>query len=175
MLIDTATNALMQSIQTPILTTISKIVSLVFDPLTLIIISLILAAYLYIKSSKKQGIFFASAIVSTGILIKVSKEIFQRVRPLNSIIQESGFSMPSGSSTMAVVFFGLLAYLFSRKKSKQVKLATALITILIVLLVAFTRIYLRVHWLTDVVAGLVLGTIILALSITTYKNNYFFK
>jgi len=175
MLIDTATYALMQSIQIPILTVISKSISSVLDPKVLIIVSLILAAYFYIKFSKKQGVFFASVIFLTGILIELTKEIFRRVRPLNSIIPEHGFSMPSGHATIAVVFFGLLVFLFSRKKSKTMKSITTSIATLIILSTAFSRVYLRVHWLTDVLVGLILGTVILISAILFYKNNRLFK
>lgn len=170
MLIDIATNKLMQSIQTPILTIFSEILALIFDPLTLIIISLIIAIYLYIKSSKKQGVILASAILLTCILVKAFKELFQRIRPLNQIIQETGFSFPSGHTTMAVAFFGLITYLFSENKSKKTKTTISLISILMILLTGFTRIYLRVHWLTDIIGGFILGGTILLLSILAFRK-----
>lgn len=170
MLIDTATNSLMESIQNPLLTKFSEILALIFDPITLIAISFIISIYLYIKSSKKQGILFASAIFLTGVLIKISKEIFQRARPLNQIISETGFSFPSGHTTMAVVFFGLILYIVSKRKSKKIKKIDSLIALLIILLMGFTRIYLRVHWLTDVIGGFILGGIILSLAISILKK-----
>jgi len=157
MIIDIATNILMQSIETPILIIFSKIIAYALDPVVLVIISLILSTYLYFKISKKQGIFFATTILIAGILIKVLKEIFQRARPLNALITESSFSMPSGHATMAIVFFGLIIYLFTTKKNKLIPLISAT---LITLLIGFTRIYLRVHWLTDVLAGFILGKIV---------------
>ncbi|MEA3248590.1 MAG: phosphatase PAP2 family protein [Nanoarchaeota archaeon] len=165
MLIDTTTNTLIQLIQNPILTLFSKTLSLIFDPLTLIAVSLIIAIYLYFKSSKKQSIIFISAVFLTGILIKISKEVFHRTRPLNQIIQETGFSFPSGHSTMAVVFFGLISYLFSKNKSKKTKITISLLTIIIIILIGFTRVYLNVHWLTDVIGGFFIGGIILLLTI----------
>ncbi|MCK5449355.1 phosphatase PAP2 family protein [Candidatus Pacearchaeota archaeon] len=170
MLIDITTNTFMQSIQTPALTIFSEVLALIFDPINLIALSLIVTIYLYIKSSKKQGIIFGSAILLTGILIKLSKEIFQRARPLNQIIQETSFSFPSGHSTMAIVFFGLIIYLFSKNKSKKIKITSSLIAILIIILIGFTRVYLNVHWLTDIFGGFILGGIILILTISTFKN-----
>ena len=170
MLIDTATDTFMQSIQTPTLTTFSKTLALIFDPITLIIISLIIATYLYTKSSKKQGIIFASTILLTGILIKTSKWIFQRARPLNQIIQETGFSFPSGHTTMAIVFFGLIVYLFSKNKSKKIKTTASITAILLIFIIGFTRIYLRVHWLTDAIGGFLLGGTVLLLAISTFKK-----
>ena len=167
MTIDIATNALMQSIESPVLTVFSKIIAHALDPLVLAIISILIATFVYIKVSKKQGIFFAATILSTGIIIKVLKEIFQKTRPLNSLIPETGFSLPSGHATIVVVFFGLLVYLFV---NKRYKLTASIITILIIFLTDFTRIYLRVHWLTDVITGFILGGLILITSIIIYKK-----
>jgi undecaprenyl-diphosphatase len=158
MTIDTATNAAIQSIQTPALTSISKFIAIITEPIVLVIISLLIAAILYVKKQNKKATILASATIITTILIKLLKEIFQRARPLNSLIQDTGFSMPSGHTTMAVVFFGLIAYLFISKKHK---IKTTIITTLIILLIAFTRLYLNVHWLTDIITALALGTIIL--------------
>jgi len=167
MIIDTATNTLMQSIETPYLTILSKIVAYAFDPVVLITISILIAIYLFFKVSKKQGILLATTVIATGIIIQVSKEIFQRTRPLNALIAETSFSMPSGHAIMAVVFFGLMAYLFTNKKYK---ITTTIITTLIILLTGFTRIYLRVHWLTDIITGFAIGGIILTISILIYKK-----
>ena len=167
MIIDTATNALMQLIETPILIIFSKIIAYALDPVVLIIVSLILATYLYFKISKKKGLFLATTILLTGIIIIALKEIFQRARPINALITESSFSMPSGHATMAVIFFGLIIYLFTSKKNK-IKIYVT--TTLIILLIGFTRIYLRVHWLTDIIAGFSIGGIILITSILIYKK-----
>ncbi len=167
MLIDITTNAFMQFIQNSTLTTFSKFIAIVFDTITLTLISLAIAVYLYFKISKRKGIFLASVTIVTGILIKLLKEIFQRARPLNALIQESGFSFPSGHTTTTVVFLGLIIYLFASKKHK---LEAILIATLIVFLVGFTRIYLQVHWLTDIVGGVFVGGIILVLSIIIYKR-----
>ncbi len=167
MLIDITANTFIQSIQNSALTTFSKFIAIVFDTITLTLISLAIAVYLYFKISKRKGIFLASVAIVTGILIKLLKEIFQRARPLNALIQESGFSFPSGHITTTVVFLGLIIYLFASKKHK---LEAVLIATSIVILVGFTRIYLRVHWLTDVIGGVFVGGIILALSIIIYKR-----
>ena len=167
MTIDIVTNTFMQSIENPILTTFSKVVAHIFEPLVLLIIAILIAIYVYFKISKKKGICFVLTIFVTGVLIKVFKGLFQRARPLNMLMTESGLSLPSGHATTALVFFGLIAYLFANKKYKFTAITT---TSLIILLTGFTRIYLRVHWLTDVLAGFILGGIILTASIIIYEK-----
>ena len=167
MIIDTTINTYIQSIQTPSLIYFSKIVAIILDPIILILISLILSVYLYIKKFKRESIFLASTILVSGILIKLLKEIFQRVRPPNGLMNDIGFSFPSGTVIISFVFFGLISYFFMNTKYK---IATIITTTFIILLIGFTRIYIGAHWLTDVLGGFVIGGIILATSIYFYKR-----
>ena len=66
---------------------------------------------------------------------------------------ENGF--PSGHTSIAIAFWGALAFLF-RKRWVTFLCAS------LMLLIPFSRIYLGVHFLADVIGGLVLGAIILA-------------
>ncbi len=167
MTIDSAVNVFMQSIQFAPLIHFSRLIEMIFEPMFLVVASVFLSIYLFFKKSKKQAVFFVSTILVSGILVEILKEVFRRARPLNSVFYESGFSFPSGHATIAVVFFGLIAYIFTKKK---MKLPTIFTTTAIILLIGFTRIYLRAHWLSDVVGGFVVGGAILALSIVIYKK-----
>ena len=95
MTIDTATIALMQSIQTPMVVAFFKFIAIIFDPVSLIIASFLVYVYLYNKSSKKQAAFFVLTILFTALIIKALKAVFQRARPLTVLMQESSFSLPS--------------------------------------------------------------------------------
>lgn len=66
---------------------------------------------------------------------------------------ENGF--PSGHSSIAIAFWGALAFLF--KKRWVTFLCASLM-----LLIPFSRLYLGVHFLADVIGGVLLGGIILA-------------
>ena len=167
MSIDNLVMGFMQSIQSPGLIKFSEIISLVFDPFVIILASLIISIFLYFKKPRQEGIFFVFVILITGVLVKVVKAIFQRARPLIALVQESGFSFPSGHMTMSIVFLVLIAYLFVSKKNR---FGAMLVAVGLTLLIGFTRIYLQVHWLTDVVGGFVLGGIILILSLIIYRK-----
>lgn len=167
MIIDTAVNAFMQSIETPVLTMVSKTIAPIFDPIVLIVLSLIIAPYIYIKSSRRNGVLFGVVIVVSGGLIMALKQTFERMRPLNALLPELSSSFPSGHATMAVVFFGLLVHLFV---SKRYKIHGIVIVGLMVLIVGLSRVYLRVHWLTDILGGFVFGGIILAVGIWIFRE-----
>jgi len=167
MICDTVVNTFMQSIENPGMVAFSKMLAPIFDPVVLIIFSLIIMPYIYIKSSKRNGILFGGVMIITGAIILVAKETFQRARPIGSLAPELGFSFPSGHATIAVVFFGLLVYLFV---SKKYKVSGIVVASLLVILVGFSRLYLRVHWLTDILGGFVLGGIILVVSILIFRK-----
>ncbi len=74
----------------------------------------------------------------------------------------AGNSFPSGHMLRTVIVYGLLAFVVRRlSPSPLVRLLALAAAILIVVLVAFDRLYLDVHWESDVVGGLLLGSIAL--------------
>ena len=171
--IDTSINLFMQNIETPILTSLSKIIDIALDPLTLIIASILIASVLYFTNNKKQSILLISTMAVAGILIKGFKFIFNRTRPIDMLIKESSNSLPSGHATIAIVFFGVLAFIVLVTKKNKLKFMKPIIitkVIFISLISGASRLYLRVHWFTDVIAGFVLGGIILISGIILYKK-----
>lgn len=76
--------------------------------------------------------------------------------------QASGFSFPSGHTATAFAVWGLVFLWF--KKAGYSNLAIWWVPSL---LVAMSRVYLGVHYVTDVLAGAVIGTLIVALSQTS--------
>jgi undecaprenyl-diphosphatase len=68
------------------------------------------------------------------------------------------YSFPSGHALTSTVIFLTLAYLIARLEStKAMRRDTLAAAVLIVLLVGASRIYLGVHYLSDVIAGILVG------------------
>jgi len=167
--IDVIANSLMIHIENPALTKISEIIAKSFDPIALTVVSLIIAIVLYLGKTKRHGVFLAFVMVVCGALIIWLKELFQKERPINAIITENSFSFPSGHVTAAVVFFGLIIYLFTEKKNREKYIILAS---LLTILIAFTRVYLRVHWASDVLAGFLIGGLLLSTSIKAFEKYF---
>ena len=89
---------------------------------------------------------------------KLIKVLVQRPRPaLEHLVEQGGYSFPSGHSLSAMAFYGLLIIiLLARVKGKK-KFAAAFLLGLLVLLIGFSRIYVGVHYASDVIAGLCEG------------------
>ena len=102
--------------------------------------------------------------------------LVQRPRPVfvNPISVESSWSFPSGHAMMAVVTYGLLAYLllvWLRQWRWQVALALA--STFLIVVIGFSQLYLGVHYLSDVLAGYAAGLCWLAtcLSAHAYRTD----
>jgi membrane-associated phospholipid phosphatase len=78
----------------------------------------------------------------------------------------SGNSFPSGHMVRTVIVYGLLAFVIVRLAPRVWArwLALGLAAVMIALM-AFDRLYLDVHWFSDVVGGLLLGGLGLAVAI----------
>ncbi|MFH0808097.1 MAG: phosphatase PAP2 family protein [archaeon] len=167
MTLNTAIFEAFKLIQTPALTLFSKTIATITEPLNALILAIIISAYLYYKNQKSQAILLASTLIFTAAIIKILKEIIRSPRPISNLILETSYSFPSGHTTFSIVFLGLLTYIFAKPKYKipATITSTALIAIII-----FSRLYLQVHWLTDIIGGIVIGTIILLASILIHKH-----
>ncbi|MES2160669.1 MAG: phosphatase PAP2 family protein [Pseudomonadota bacterium] len=112
--------------------------------------------------------------VPSGALLNVAlKYHFQRVRPAfdEPLVSLVTYSFPSGHTSAATLFYGLLAsYLVIARPHWHVRLGTALGCALMVLLVALSRVYLGAHYLSDVLAAMAESVAWLAVCITAIST-----
>lgn len=143
-----------QSYAHPVLTTffraITSLGSLEFYMLTIPII--------YWLISKHFGFRFTIFFIFSAYLNSGMKHLFATERPpgeLHLVVQD-GYSFPSGHAQGSTVFWGILAK--ELKTPKFVACAAVMI-----FLISFSRVYLGVHWPIDILAGFLLGLVILYL------------
>lgn len=146
------------------------VVTNVASPLCLSLLTTILLCVFYVKR-KWYHLFLLIFGMAGGLLTEISiKILVQRERPLFSLVDETGYSFPSGHATMATIFF--LVFLLAFKddiKNKYLKYAFIVAVILTFISVGFSRIYLSAHWFSDVLAGFVLGIFWLTLLMLVFK------
>ena len=80
-----------------------------------------------------------------------------------------GLSFPSGHAMNSVVVLGALLLVFLPAVRPARRTAVVVATVLLILLIGFSRIALGVHYLTDVVAGFVLGSAWLAACVAAFS------
>ena len=105
--------------------------------------------------NKKTNMFIGVNLVIVTILNQLLKFILQRPRPTEyRIINESGYSFPSGHSMISMAFYGLLIYLiYKYEKNRWIKIILICVLSLLILMIGVSRIYLGVHYTSDVCAG----------------------
>lgn len=136
----------------------------------LFLILLITVIVLCKKNRVKEATAITLNLIISTFTYVILKNIFQRERPVtgNILVDEVGFSFPSGHTTNNVAFYFLAIYLVCiNVKNKKVRNISCVILAIIPILIAFSRIYLRVHYPTDVIAGFCLG-IVLVVFFTTF-------
>jgi len=171
--LDQILNSLMSTIQINFLINFSEFISVLFDTVSMIIISIIIAVIFLWKHYKKESLLFIFIILASALVSLILKNLIERPRPINALVTETSYAFPSGHSVTAVVFFGFLIYsAFKKSKSNALKMFTAIASVFMILLIGFTRLYLNVHWLSDIIAGLAIGLFILTLGIILKEKNY---
>lgn len=136
----------------------------------------------------KTFIPFGLPLSVTAIIASICnyavKIIIHRARPdiTLHLIEQGGYSFPSGHSTTAMLFYGMMIYLLHRrirqdqsdagipaKKSILVINALSILLICLILIIGFSRIYLGVHYPSDVIAGWSFGLFLLILISSAYS------
>ena len=109
--------------------------------------------------NKKFSILIWLNLAISALLNQLLKYIIQRPRPTEfRIIDESGYSFPSGHSMVSAAFYGFLIYLiYKNVKNKYVKWGLITVLSLLIILIGISRIYLGVHYTSDVLAGFLIA------------------
>lgn len=157
-------------------TAINKIVTLLGDKKFILVLVVVLAGYLFYKKYRRTALVVCLNLFNIVILNKGIKYLVRRERPAFKLVEEDGYSFPSGHAMLTIGVYGLLIYLIHRSKldSKIKKLLTILLTVIIIF-VGYTRMYLGVHYPSDVIAGYLITGIYLIFFITLLENKFYKK
>ena len=124
-----------------------------------------------IPKTRKIGLAVACALIFSLIICNITiKPIIARVRPYDLregieliIARPTDFSFPSGHTSIS--FAGAIPIFLQNKK-------LGIPALILAILIAFSRLYLYVHFPTDVLGGIVVGSICGVLGYFTSKFIY---
>ena len=127
-------------------------------------------ASLVLITNKRIAVSVVSNLVLIALLNNILKLIVHRARPTGfRLIEETGYSFPSGHSMVSMAFYGYLIYLIY-KNVRNTKLRWTLMIGfgLLIFIIGMSRIYLGVHYTSDVFAGFLfsLGYLIVYIKLT---------
>lgn len=129
------------------------------DPLPVTLASLLTVVVLLAVGRRRAALFVAVARIGSLVLSQVTKEVVGRARPVfeTPIASADGASFPSGHALGGTVFWlttALVVLPLVPRPRRRLVLAAA---VAVSLVVAATRVLIGVHYLSDVVAGFVVG------------------
>lgn len=130
---------------------------------------------IFIKN-KKIKILICSNLVIITLLNQVLKFILERPRPTEyRIINETGYSFPSGHSMVSMAFYGFLIYLiYKYVKNRYLKIFSICGMSLLIVMIGISRIYLGVHYTSDVIGGFLISISYL-IAFIKFSNKYILK
>lgn len=163
------------SFQNETLTSIMKVITSFANPLT--IVSLCLASLLSLICKYKASVYLIIVTIISTVFNFLTKNIVLRNRPDHlRLIEETGYSFPSGHAMGSIVFYGFIIFLLSKSKiNKYLKIFLSIIIGLTIFLIGISRIYVGVHYPSDIIGGFLLGYIILISSIEFLTKKGYLK
>ena len=141
------------------------------DVLTFVILTIVASIILMIKKYRLFAMWILGTVAGGGILGMVLKNVLHRHRPYDHLLNDSGFSFPSGHSLSSTMIVMLLIMVFIPKiHRKMLKWSTNTVVIVLWLSILFSRLYFHAHFMTDVLGGTSLGILWVTLSLMFYER-----
>jgi undecaprenyl-diphosphatase len=139
------------------------------------ILTVLLASVLFFAASYRlEAAFVLFTFVADGVGL-LFKSLIGRARPTGDLVlrverDSVTASFPSGHVLHYVVFFGfLLVVMISlRDLPMKVRLPVGSFSVFLIALISISRMYLGVHWASDVIAGYLIGLLLLFLQLYFY-------
>lgn len=157
-ILDVMVSELVYSWRNPLLNQAMIVISYLGQEILLLIFGIVWMT-LIIRKYYRDAFLLAVTIITGGIINVLIKEIIRRDRPtVDPLFQEILHSFPSLHAMNSFVFYSLLVLiLYKIARKRQLTILVFMVCSIIVILVGISRIYLGAHYLSDVVAGYVIG------------------
>ena len=129
--------------------------------------AILASGLLLLAGWRSSARFLGFSMLVGSALSPLLKRRFRRGRPdlWTPLATEPTHSFPSGHATMGSIFFGATGIVFWRElPGAAARTGTVLFCSAMILLVALSRVYLGAHWLSDVLAGILLAAVWLTVS-----------
>lgn len=157
-------------VRSPAATVVAKWITFLGEWWVLLIAVFVLCLLLVYQKRIWAALAFGAGYVVLLVIVYALKDLIRRPRPTGALIEDSLFSFPSAHAALATYFFCMTALLFApRIKHPIARMITFVALFSAPLIVAFTRLYFGVHFLTDILAGLLLGGAVVFLALKASK------
>lgn len=134
----------------------------IFHPNVFRVAALVLVIWLFRRRARLTAVWVAVTMTAGGLLGGLLKLLFARDRPelLEPVSSAAGYAFPSGHALNSVLGVAVLVAVFPKLTWLW----------LIPPVTALTRVLLGVHWTSDVMAGLLLGAAVPAITLAVFRR-----
>jgi membrane-associated phospholipid phosphatase len=135
------------------------VVAVVTHPWVLRVAAVVAVVLVWRRGRRRVAVWLGVTFALAGALSGGLKLLVARARPVfdDPIAHAGGYSFPSGHALAAMVAAGCVVVLLHPSLGGRARMALWVSAAAFVLLVGLNRVVLGVHYLTDVVAGWVVG------------------
>jgi undecaprenyl-diphosphatase len=129
------------------------------------------AAWLVWRRLPRLALFVVVTVGGSALLNALVKLVVHRARPVVSdpVAHANGLSFPSGHAQSAIVAWSVLLLVFLPALGRRWRPLAIAVAVAMVLAIGFARITLGVHFLSDVLAGYVLGAAWVAAMVAAFN------
>ncbi|GAA0444297.1 phosphatase PAP2 family protein [Actinoplanes capillaceus] len=154
------------ALDSPALTTAMTWWTNVFQPNVFRLAALLLVIWLVRRGARRPAVWVAVTTAVGGLLGGGIKLLVGRDRPdlLEPVARAVGYAFPSGHALNAAVGMAVFVVIFPHVRALWVA------AVLIPVGTAVSRVVLGVHWTSDVVAGLLLGAVVPAITLLVFRR-----
>jgi undecaprenyl-diphosphatase len=142
------------------------------DSLTRYLVSLVVVVFLARRRLWRLTAFYAVAVFGGQVVVDVVKVVVGRARPAlpAPVAHAAGPSFPSGHAMGSTILYGGIVLLVAPLLTRLLRWLVVALAFVLVGAVCASRVLLGVHYLSDVVAGFVVGLAWLALTVGVFET-----
>jgi membrane-associated phospholipid phosphatase len=153
--VDLAVSHAMDDIRVGPLTLLFRFLNVAGGGLVTIPLRVVVSVYLLARRWWRKAVAFLLTWALSEYALSALKAFFHRGRPPVRLVEISGYSFPSGHAVAgAALAVALVLAFFPAGERRRWEWAAAGFAFVM----GFSRVYLGAHWLSDVVAGVLLGS-----------------
>ncbi len=136
-----------------------------------LILAILLTLYLYRRHGQKLASVFVWGIVVNEAIVFTLKHLVNRPRQLLAVVLETDPSFPSGHAAAAIFFYGFLVFYATKYITNRMwRGVVRVISILFVILIPVSRLYLGEHYLTDILASIIIASTVLYTTVKWWEK-----
>jgi undecaprenyl-diphosphatase len=164
--------AIIQGFESPAWTTVMKLFTFIGSSTVVLVLSIgSMFCFYKMLHHRSEILLFMVILGGSGILNLLLKLAYHRQRPtLHRLIEQSGYSFPSGHTMEAFALYAALAFfLWKHMPTRKFRCMVIIISIFMMLAIGISRIYLGVHYPSDVIGAYLASGCWFALSVWVYQ------